>query len=151
LSQGICALWNILKLSEYSLTPSIGTRGVYENCGMGLGQVYNVENSRWRQIAKIKKGGYYKLEPKLHMNILMGNWHSKDTSQLKLVVSSFPYFMISKQTTSKWQKFLSIPRGNFNNFFNFAKLWIVRRHKTYEEKGFSKVDEKQTKLWQKLA
>jgi hypothetical protein len=49
------------------------------------------------------------------------------------------------QTTSKWQKLLNFPRGNFNNFFNFAKLRIVIKHKNYGGKGFSKVDEKQDK------
>jgi hypothetical protein len=79
-------------------------------------------NSRRRQIAKIKKGGYYKLEPKLHMDILMGNWHSKDTSQLKLVVSYFPYFMISNANYIKVTKIPKYPKREFQQFFQFCQV-----------------------------
>lgn len=91
------------------------------------------------------------MEPKLHMDILMGNWHLENTSQLKLVVSSFPYFMISNANYIKVAKIPKFPKKELQQFFQFCQVMNCHKAKTYEEKGFSKVDEKQEKLWQKLA
>jgi hypothetical protein len=59
---------------------------------------------------------------KLHMDILMGNWHSKDTSQLKLVVSSFPYFMMSNVNYIKVAKTPKSPKREFQHFFQFCQV-----------------------------